>query len=87
MKTLKTLNKVSKIVVTKIKNKYCFFMQRLLFFFSSTAHETLTYFGPHMKCSTKHGTERNKFQTWWLKSLVSGNPLNLKEVSFAVAKC
>lgn len=54
MKTLKILNKVSKIVVTKLKIntvlcKDCFF-----FFFTSTAHETsLHTLGQYMKCSTK----------------------------------
>lgn len=54
MKTLKILNKVFKIVVTKLKNKYCF-MQRLFCF--PTAHETsLHTLGQYMKCSTQHGT-------------------------------
>lgn len=40
---IKILNKVSKIVVTKLKNKYCFLQRQV---FTPRARDLLMYFGP-----------------------------------------
>lgn len=82
MKTLKILNKLSKIVVTKLKINTV--LCEDCFFFSPRAHETsLHTLGQYMKCPTQHGASEERVSEWWLKSLESGNPLHL----FAVAKC
>lgn len=81
MKTLKILNKVSKIVVTKLKINTV--LCEDCFFFLLEHETSLHTLGQYMKCPTQHGASEERVSEWWLKSLESGNPLHL----FAVAKC